>query len=93
MDCLLTILREKLVQHLQAVFRGICPQDGTERLDRLRALTVVGSVGDVRYVWAQALDNLVRVLELLGREVAVVEYPVILLSMLVLAAQNIHCRV
>lgn len=42
---------------------------------------------------AQALDDLVRVLELLGREVAVVEDPVILLPMLVLAAQDVHRRV
>ena len=85
MDCLSTILRKELVQHLQAVFRGVSPQDGAERLDRLRAFPVVGSVGDVRYMRAQALDDLVRVLELLGREIAVVEDPVILLSMLVLA--------
>ena len=31
MDCLLTILREELVQHLQAVLRGVSPQDGAER--------------------------------------------------------------
>lgn len=93
MDCLSTILRKELVQHLQALLRGVPPQDGTERLDRLRALAVVGPGGDVRYVRAQALDNLIRVLELLGREVAVVEDPVILLSVLVLAAQDVHCRV
>lgn len=93
MDCLSTILRKELVQHLQAVLRGISPQYGTKRLDRLRALSVVGSVGDVRYMRAQALDDLVRVLELLGREVAVVEDPVILLPVLVLAAQDIHRRV
>ena len=75
MDCLSTILRKELVQHLQTVFRGVSPQDGAERLDRLRALAVVGPGGDVRYVRAQALDDLVRVLELLGREVAVVEDP------------------
>ena len=85
MDCLSTILRKELVQHLQAVFRGVSPQDGAERLDRLRAFPVVGSVGDVRYMRAQALDDFIRVLELLGREVAVVEDPVILLPMLVLA--------
>ena len=93
MDCLSTILRKELVQHLQALLRGVPPQDGTERLDRLRALAVVGPGGDVRYVRAQALDNLIRVLELLGREIAVVEDPVILLSVLVLAAQDVHCRV
>ena len=85
MDCLSTILRKELVQHLQTVFRGVSPQDGAERLDRLRAFPVVGSVGDIRYMRAQALDDFIRVLELLGREVAVVEDPVILLPMLVLA--------
>ena len=85
MDCLSTILRKELVQHLQTVFRGVSPQDGAERLDRLRAFPVVGSVGDIRYMRAQALDDFIRVLELLGREVAVVEDPVILLHMLVLA--------
>lgn len=85
MDCLSTILRKELIQHLQAVLRGISPQDGAERLDRLRAFPVVGSVGDIRNMRAQALDDFIRVLELLGREVAVVEDPVILLPMLVLA--------
>ena len=93
MDCLSTILRKELVQHLQTVFRGVSPQDGAERLDRLRAFPVVGSVGDIRYMRAQALDDFIRVLELLGREVAVVEDPVILLPMLVLAAQDVHRRV
>lgn len=93
MDCLSTILRKELVQHLQALLRGVSPQDGAERLDRLRALPVIGSGGDVRHVRAQALDDLVRVLELLGREVAVVEDPVILLPVLVLAPQDVHRRV
>lgn len=93
MDCLLTILREELIQHLQAILRGISPQDGAERLDCFRAFAVVGSVGDIRNMRAQAFDDLVRVLELLGREVAVIEYPVILLPMLVLAPQDVHRRV
>ena len=42
---------------------------------------------------AQVLDDLIRVLELLGGEVAVIEYPVILLPMLMLAAQDVHGRV
>ena len=93
MDCPSTILRKELVQHLQTVFRGVSPQDGAERLDGLWALPVIGSVGDVRYVRAQALDDLVRVLELLGGKVAVVEDPVILLPVLVFAAQDVHRRV
>lgn len=89
----LSFLRKELIQHLQAVLRGVSPQDGAERLNRLRAFAVVGSGGDVRYVRAQALNDLVCVLELLGRKVAVIEYPVILLPVLVLAAQDVHCRV
>ena len=93
MDCLSTILRKELVQHLQAVFRGVSPQDGAERLDRLWALAVVGPGGDVRYVRAQVLNDLIRVLELLGGEVAVIENPVILFPVFVLAAQDVNCRV
>lgn len=93
MDWLLTLLGDELVQHLQAVLWGVSPQDGAERLDCLQAFPVVGSVGDVRYMRAQALDDFIRVLELLGREVTVVEDPVILLPMLVLAPQDIHLRI
>ena len=93
MDCLSTILRKELVQHLQTVFRGVSPQDGAERLDRLRAFPVVGSVGDIRYMRAQVLDDLIRVLELLGGEVAVIEYPVILFPMFMFTAQDVHGRV
>lgn len=41
----------------------------------------------------QVLDDLIRVLELLGGQVAVIEYPVILFPVFVLAAQDVHCRV
>ena len=41
----------------------------------------------------QVLDDLIRVLELLGREIAVIEYPVILFPMLMLAAQDVYSRV
>mgnify|MGYP006964296589 CR=1 FL=1 len=37
----------------------------------------------------QALNDLIRILELLGRQIAVIEYPVILFPMLMLASQNV----
>jgi hypothetical protein len=42
---------------------------------------------------AQVLNDLVRILKLLRRQIAVVEDPVILFSMLMLIPQDIHSRV
>lgn len=39
---------------------------------------------------AQALDDFIRILELLGGEVAVIEYPVVLFPVFMLAAQDVN---
>ncbi len=59
----------------------------------LPAFSVIGPVGNVSNMRPQVLDDLIRVLELLGREIAVIEYPVILFPMLMLAAQDVYSRV
>ena len=62
-------------------------------MDRFRAFAIVCSGGDVRNMRPQVFNDLIRVLELLGGEVAVIEYPVILFPVFMLAAQDVHGRV
>ena len=63
------LLTAKLPHDPRAILRGISPQHRTEYLDGFFALPVIRLGADVTDVWAELVDDLLDVLQLLRSEV------------------------
>ena len=90
MERLASVIRKELIHDMKAVSGGISPEDSAESFNRLGALPIVSAVGDIGYVRAQLVNNLIGILKLLWREIGVIENPVILFSEFVFVTKNFH---
>lgn len=90
MERLASVIWKELIHDMKAVSGSVSPEDSTESFNRLGTLSIVSAVGNIGYVRAQLINNLVGILKLLWRKIGVIENPVILLSEFVFVTKNFH---
>ena len=90
MERLASVIWKELIHDMKAVYGSVSPEDSTESFNRLGTLSIVSAVGNIGYVRAQLINNLVGILKLLWRKIGVIENPVILFSEFVFVTKNFH---
>ena len=93
MERLASVIWKELIHDMKAVSGSVSPEDSTESFNRLGTLSIVSAVGNIGYVRAQLINNLVGILKLLWRKIGVIENPVILFSVLMIVAEKINGRI
>ena len=83
-------LLQKLPRNPRAILRRISPQHRTEHLNGFFALPVIRPGADVADVWAELVDDLLDVLQLLRGEVGIVEQPVKFFAVFMLCSHQIY---
>ena len=90
MERLASVIWKELIHDMKAVSGSVSREDSTESFNRLGTLSIVSAVGNIGYVRAQLINNLVGILKLLWRKIGVIENPVILFSEFVFVTKNFH---
>lgn len=90
MERLASVIWKELIHDMKAVSGSVSPEDSTESFNRLGTLSIVSAVGNIGYVRAQLINNLVGILKLLWRKIGLIENPVILFSEFVFVTKNFH---
>ena len=72
MERLASVIWKELIHDMKAVSGSVSPEDSTESFNRLGTLSIVSAVGNIGYVRAQLINNLVGILKLLWRKIGVI---------------------